>query len=164
MNGDPMASPGHPTGLLLNMAHRAANRAFREALSGLNIDPRHFGVLLQLARAQPLSQRQLIDLLGTDKSAIVRTVDELEQRGLVVRGPAPHDRRAHAVTLTDAGRIRYDEAELAAVRAAKQIFGRLSPQEHRDLDDLLRKIIEPVPTSTVAGAPDPGGGVSRSVT
>lgn len=142
MNDDPTELPGFGTGLLLRVAHRVASRTFTEALSGLGIEPRHFGVLLQLARRQPLSQRQLIDLLGADKSAMVRTVDELEHRGLVVRRPAPHDRRAHAIVLTDAGRRLHRDGEEAAIRAGEQIFRRLSPSEHRDLHNLLLKIID----------------------
>lgn len=139
---DPMGSGGYPTGMLLHLAHRVANRAFNEALSGLDVEPRHFGVLAQLARQQPLSQRQLIDLLNVDKSAMVRTVDELERRGLVVRRPDPHDRRARAVSLTNAGDLMHQRAEQAAVRASEQIFGHLSPTEHHDLHNLLRKVID----------------------
>lgn len=147
---DPLESPGYGTGWLLRVAHRLANKAFTGELSGLDIEPRHFGVLAQLARRQPLSQRQLIDLIGADKSAMVRTVDELEHRGLVIRRPVPHDRRAHAVVLTDAGNSIHRQAEQAAIRASAEVFGHLSPAEHHDLHDLLRKVVD-------AGRPPPSG-------
>jgi MarR family transcriptional regulator, lower aerobic nicotinate degradation pathway regulator len=160
---DPLESPGYGTGVLLRIAHRHANKAFTAGLSGLDIDPRHFGVLLQLARREPLSQRQLIDLLGADKSAMVRTIDELERAGLVVRQRATHDRRAHAIVLTDAGRRRYELAEQAAIRTSELIFARLSPDEHRELHNLLRKIVEPEPARTPARAEISGAATDAEV-
>src|SRR5689334_20737814 len=88
----PMNAPDSPSpalgtgpariGPLLRLAQRRAARTFSEALRPLGVEGRHYGVLLNLAKHGPLSQRQLIDLTGSDKSAMVRTVDDLEARGL----------------------------------------------------------------------------------
>ena len=45
----------------------------------------------------------LRDGLGLSQPGTVRLVDRLAARGLVTRGPAPHDRRARAVRLTAPG-------------------------------------------------------------
>ena len=90
-------------GPLLRLAQRRAARTFSEALRPLGIEGQHYGVLLNLARHGALSQRQLIELTGSDKSSMVRTVDALEARGLAVRRPSPADRRAHAVEMTEEG-------------------------------------------------------------
>jgi len=148
MADDPLDSPGYGTAVLLRIAHRQANATFTAMLSGTDIDPRHFGVLLQLARREPLSQRQLIELLGADKSAMTRTMDELERAGLVERSREPHDRRTYAIVLTDAGRRRHQQAEHAAIRAGEHIFARLTPGEHRDLHNLLRKLTDAPATPT----------------
>src|SRR5690348_11745844 len=102
MKPDTSADEQHPAqiGPLLRLAQRRAALAFAPALRPLGIEGRHYGVLLNLARQGPLNQRSLMDLTGSDKSTMVRTIDDLEHRGLAVRRPSPADRRAHAVELT----------------------------------------------------------------
>src|SRR4051812_31513105 len=96
--------PDPPLGMLLRIAHVRARSAFTAALEPLGIQSNHYGVLLTLAHRGPRSQRQLIDAVNSDKSSMVRTVDDLEERGLVARRPAVGDRRAYAVELTAEGR------------------------------------------------------------
>ena len=50
-----------------------------------------------------MTQRELVDELGSEKSNMVRVVDDLEGAGLVERRPVPTDRRAHAVVMTAKG-------------------------------------------------------------
>jgi DNA-binding MarR family transcriptional regulator len=93
---------------------RRSSTAFSAELAPLGIEGRHFGVLLQLSqlsRRGPLSQRQLTEFTGRDKSTMVRNIDDLEDRGLVIRRPAVGDRRPYAVDLTDAGRELFARAE-----------------------------------------------------
>jgi DNA-binding MarR family transcriptional regulator len=116
---------------LLRLAKRRAARMFAEALGPLGIEGRHYGVLLNLGTHGPLSQRRLIDLTGSDKSSMVRTVDDLEARGPAVRRPSPADRRAYAVEITDEGRALFTRAS----RIADAVGGRLldclgDDQEH----------------------------------
>ena len=61
-------------GVLLRRAHRRAAETFNDALRPLEIQGKHFGVLLALRRMGPLSQRRLIEYLGTDKSSMVRLI------------------------------------------------------------------------------------------
>ena len=73
---------------LLRLAHRRAAAVSAAALRPFGLDDRHLGVLRALDRLGPSSQRRLIDALAMDKSAMVRTVDDLERLGLVWRAPA----------------------------------------------------------------------------
>jgi DNA-binding MarR family transcriptional regulator len=102
---------------------------------------RRFCVLALLARG-PLSQRQLIDVLGVDKSTVVRVVDDLERQGLLTRRRDPHDRRAHAVELTDHGRQRLDAAQAAARDLGAHLFGWLTDRDRRRLHATLQRIIQ----------------------
>jgi DNA-binding MarR family transcriptional regulator len=83
-----------------------AARAFAEVLEPLDLDSRLFGVMTALARLGPMTQACLIVELNSDKSTMLRTVDDLERRGLAERQPVPGDRRARTVVLTPAGRAR----------------------------------------------------------
>lgn len=100
------------------------------------------GVLVALADFGALSQQQLADRLGADKSHVVRLIDQLEQRGLVTRAPDPTDRRRHRIELTPAGRklVRAvtpitEEVEAAHLKA-------LSAAERRTLAALLQRVLE----------------------
>jgi DNA-binding MarR family transcriptional regulator len=61
--------------------------------------------------AQPLTLRALAVQLTADPPYVTLMVDDLEERGLVRRGPHPDDRRAKLVGLTRAGRAAAAQAE-----------------------------------------------------
>ncbi|MGI8333188.1 MarR family winged helix-turn-helix transcriptional regulator [Actinomadura scrupuli] len=131
-----------PLGLLLRLAHMRAAKSFSEALRPYGIESRHYGVMLSLGMGGTHTQRQLIDRIGSDKSSMVRMIDDLETRGLVVRGPAEGDRRAHAVVLTEAGR----ETLAATQRVAREVNDRLldclTPREQATLNSLLARFVD----------------------
>jgi DNA-binding MarR family transcriptional regulator len=126
---------------LLRLAHRRASREFTEALRPLAIEGRHYGVLLSLGLHGSLSQRQLIDRTGSDKSGMVRTVDDLEARGLAVRRPSPADRRAYAVELTETGRALHAEAGRIADSVAARLLDCLSEDEQSTFCALLERFV-----------------------
>ncbi|MFF4121220.1 MarR family winged helix-turn-helix transcriptional regulator [Streptomyces sp. NPDC001714] len=128
-------------GPLLRLAQRRAARTFAEALRPLGIEGRHYGVLLNLATHGPLSQRRLIELTGSDKSAMVRTVDDLEARGLAVRRPSPSDRRAYAVELTDQGRAAFVRASGISDEVGALLLGCLEDGDQELLCALLERFI-----------------------
>jgi DNA-binding MarR family transcriptional regulator len=67
-------------------------------------------------------------------------IDDLEDKGLVVRSPHPTDRRSIVVELTPAGREILDHVEEQGRQDARQFFGRLDAAERRDLTRLLRRL------------------------
>jgi len=129
-------------GFLLRMSHSKAARAFNEALEPLAIEGRHFGVLMMLDRQGPLIQSRLTAELHSDKSAMVRTVDDLERLGYVTREPVAGDRRARTVTLTDLGRERHAAGRRLANGAGEVVFARFTEEELLSLRDLLRRFVD----------------------
>jgi DNA-binding MarR family transcriptional regulator len=127
-------------GLLLRMAHRRAAKAATDALDPLRVEGRHLGVLITLARRGPLTQTQLVDALGSEKSAMVRTLDDLEALKAVNRQPAPGDRRARLVALTNTGQSLLRQAQPLATQAAQETFGSLSDDEQHVLHQLLTRL------------------------
>ncbi|WP_052440859.1 MarR family winged helix-turn-helix transcriptional regulator [Streptacidiphilus anmyonensis] len=67
------------------------------------------------------TQRQLVDSMDADKSAVVRALDALEARGLVRREPHPTDRRAHAIVITEAGQTLLGRVAEAVRRTEEQL-------------------------------------------
>lgn len=137
-------------GPLLRQAQRHSARAFAAALQPLGIEGRHYGVLYHLDLYGPLSQRRLMDLTGDDRSAMVRTIDDLERLGLAIRRPDPVDRRAHAVELTDAGWQLRARAGAIAEDVAARILDVFTPEERDTFFGLLERF------AATPAAPRPG--------
>jgi DNA-binding MarR family transcriptional regulator len=129
-------------GFLLRQAHQRASSAFAEALEPLGIAGRHFGVLHNLSRSGPLSQRELVDRVATDKTSMVRTVDDLERAGLATRRPTPGDRRVHSVQITDRGREALAEAEQTARQVTTRLMAHLDPAKRSQLVELLAEFLQ----------------------
>ncbi|NDU71880.1 MarR family transcriptional regulator [Actinomadura sp. DSM 109109] len=129
-------------GMLLAGAHNRSRKAMNDELRALGIDVRGFGMLLALELYGASSQRRLIDLTGIDKSTMVRVVDELEDGGLVRRERAPHDRRAHAISLTPEGARTLESARRAGGEVGERLFGGLGAGERDRLVALLRQVAE----------------------
>jgi MarR family transcriptional regulator, lower aerobic nicotinate degradation pathway regulator len=130
---------GMQIGRLLARAHHRASREFAEALASTGIDGRLYGVLSTVGRLGPSTQTQLVAETGADKSAMMRTVDELEGRGLVERQPVAGDRRIRMIVLTDAGRACLAEADGVARAVAGRLFGDMTAAELTALRDALQK-------------------------
>ena len=113
-------------------------RRFLIAAAELDLHPAQAGALLQLD--SPLPMTELAVLLACDNSNVTGLIDRLEARGLVARQPSSQDRRVKHVVLTATGR-RLRERMLARVGRPTRGFERLSPDEQRQLGDLLRQVI-----------------------
>ena len=98
--------------------------------------------LMELARAAPLAQTDLVARLHLVKSTVSRCVGLLEARGWVERRRDPQDGRAVAVWLTDAG--RQAAAHLAAARQAKfaRVLEHIPPEEREHVLLALTTLVE----------------------
>jgi len=127
-------------GYHLRRAQVAVFQHFAETMGEADITPGQFGVLSVIAGNPGLSQTQLGNALGIDRSTVVAVIDRLEARGLVTRGPAPRDRRSHALRLSPEGTQLLRKLE-DIVRAHERHIGRkLSAEDQRLLIRLLDRI------------------------
>ena len=83
----------------------------------------------------------LRDGLGLSQPGTVRLVDRLAARGLVTRGPAPHDRRARAVRLTGAGRAAAAGALAARASVTGAALAALGAADRGRLAELLERLL-----------------------
>ena len=109
------------------------------AVAGFGLDGRSLGVLMVLTNRGPLSQQQIGDLLGIDRTTMVAVVDDLEAAGRVVRRRAP-DRRGNQVTITEAGAAALADADAALQHCEEEFTRELSAGEHGELMRLLAKL------------------------
>jgi DNA-binding MarR family transcriptional regulator len=110
-----------------------------EVLEPMGLQPAHYGVLVQLADRQGLSQQQLADAMGVHRNVMVGLIDQLEERGLVRRERHPRDRRAHQLQLTDQAHAVLAQANGAVDELEDEIFAGFDDREHSRLIALLRR-------------------------
>jgi DNA-binding MarR family transcriptional regulator len=109
----------------------------------LGIQPEEADLLVRLGEApeQRLRMADVSRSLRLSKSGVTRLVDRLAERGLVVRAACPSDRRVVYAGLTDDGRQAAAAAAPAlAAGVARQLAGRLSPQDVDRLTVSLRRL------------------------
>jgi MarR family transcriptional regulator, transcriptional regulator for hemolysin len=87
------------------------------------------------------TQIQLAELCQVDKTTMVVTVDKLEQRGLVERRPAPNDRRARIIAVTDAGRELAQSGDDLVQGIFEDVLGTLSDDEREVFTGALTRLV-----------------------
>jgi DNA-binding MarR family transcriptional regulator len=129
------------TGYLLGRAARLCRDYFDALVEPLGIHGRHFSVLAVLGEEKPVSQVEMGERLGIDRNTMTLLLDDLEARGLVTRRRDPRDRRAHLVSLTDAGRDVLVQSTALARRTNEEVFAPLSADERAQLHELLGRLL-----------------------
>lgn len=106
---------------LLSLRHRARAAAL---LTPLGLHPGQEALLLELARTGPMIQAQLSEALGCEPPSVTLMTRKLEASGHIRRQPAPSDKRATIVELTDSGVALADQVkELWRALAEETVTG-----------------------------------------
>jgi MarR family transcriptional regulator, organic hydroperoxide resistance regulator len=106
----------------------------------MKLSPGVIKTLMRLAKEDGVSMGEMARGIGCDPSYITALVDDLDERGLARREPAPYDRRVKIIVLTDAGRALATEID-AILSVPPAAFAALSQSELRQLRDLLDKVL-----------------------
>ncbi|MGD9763446.1 MAG: MarR family winged helix-turn-helix transcriptional regulator [Candidatus Binatia bacterium] len=112
-------------------------------------------VLRLLSPDEPVHMVALAKRLACDASNITGIVDRLEDRGLLVRRPVPHDRRMKVVALTPRGaklRVRLIER----LSELPEAIGRMAVEDQRALRDILRRVLAEESGAARIGKPQAG--------
>lgn len=98
-------------------------------------------VVLSRLGTEPLrGQAMLAQAIGADKTRIIDTLDDLQERGLIRREPDPADRRARLLALTPAGRRLRDQARRAIRREEERVLTSLPDDERAVFLRALRRL------------------------
>ncbi len=108
-----------------------------------DITPGLFGMLQVIAANAGLAQSRLAEAMEVDRSTIVKVVDQLEARGLIVREPSPNDKRSHCLRLTEKGRAALRRMEALVLRHEDEFIKVLSSDERKLLIGLLKRLYHP---------------------
>jgi DNA-binding MarR family transcriptional regulator len=103
--------------------------------------PRHLIALKLLSERGPANQHGLSEALSLDPSNVVGLLNDLEERGLIMRRRDRADRRRHIVELSSLGE---DELVLAYARLSNvedDLLSALNAEERATLYDLLVRAV-----------------------
>lgn len=112
----------------------------RTVAATTGITPGLLGMLQVIAANPGLAQSRLAEAMEVDRSTIVKVVDQLEARGLIVREPSPSDKRSYCLRLTDAGAAELPRMQRLMLEHEDEFAQPLSAQEREQLIQLLRRL------------------------
>jgi len=125
---------------LLYRASQISQSLANEMLAEMTLSARQVGILTMVTELEPMTQKALADALRIDRTTMVALLDDLEDKGYVVRQRHPGDRRAFLVQPTDSGRA----AKVAAVRILdeqqRRFLAPLTLDERAQLSALLTRL------------------------
>jgi len=153
-----------PMGIVgrISRLSRFLERSIATVLARFGLNEPQFAVLAALRRAGPphcLSPTDLYNSLLVSSGAMTNRLDRLAAAGLVERVPDPGDGRSLLVALTGKGQETINEAVAAHAENEHRLLASLSPEERKQLADVLRRLLlqfedRPLPTRSR----DPGRG------
>jgi DNA-binding MarR family transcriptional regulator len=97
-------------------------------------------VLLALDQSPMRTQAALAGAIGADKTRIIPTLDELQEKGHIERQPDPDDRRVRLLAITDSGRAVKDAVQAEIQRGEERWLADLAADERRVFLKVLRRL------------------------
>lgn len=134
---------------LLHRASQCASDVFQGEMAKGDLTPRQFAVLVSVSQNEGLSQTDLVDRTGIDRSTLADIIRRMLKKGLLQRRRTKEDARAYAVKLTDEGWRMLKSADPMARRIDDKILSALPASRAdkfmEDLHTIVRALGEPTP-------------------
>lgn len=124
-------------GTEIRLAYQAMEHAFARR-AGRTLAPTHGTLLLLIEESANLTQQQLSEAIGLQRSTVARTLDAFERQGLVRRHARPDDRRSYAIRLTGKGTRLARRLRPVIFGLEKSLRSGLGPKRSAQLMGLLR--------------------------
>ncbi len=124
-------------GFIANRLVKAFLKLLDYKLENFNLTGAQFCVMTKLFEEEGLTQTQLAHRLYIESPTLVRTLDRLEEAGLIERRRVPSDRRAFHIFLTEKGHELKDVLMQKGHEVHEIAVQGLSEQEIEMLKDLL---------------------------
>ena len=124
----------------VHLLHRAGQRAaeiFDITVGGKGLTPRQFAILLALSENEGVSQTDLVERTGIDRSTLADVVRRMIKKGLVLRRRTKEDQRAYAVRLSEKGKFALAETVAAANAADQRVLSSLPSDKRKQFLEAL---------------------------
>ncbi|MFI9810221.1 MarR family winged helix-turn-helix transcriptional regulator [Streptomyces sp. NPDC052301] len=114
-----------------------ATDRFAREIEGLDLKPKHVGLMAALSLAAVASQQELAARMGVAPSLMVSLADHLEGLGAVQRVRDPRDRRRQVLTLTEEGHSLLDRCTSLARTLDEEFVAGLTEKQRKALGEAL---------------------------
>ena len=136
-------------GFFVRLLHVLLSERIQKAFAPYGLRPGSLTTMVLISANPGYSQIELARVGSLDKSAIVAIVDDLEARGLAIRGRSTTDRRRNSLFLTPAGETLMNEMHAKALDTESPIRGELSEVELAKFLDYLERVTKAVASDPV---------------
>ena len=126
---------------LLHRASQSVTDLFSKEIKA-DITPRQLTVLTVIAQNEGLSQTDIVDRTGIDRSTVAEMVRRLATKGILERRRSREDARAYKVKLTQEGHRILRNAEPLAKRVDEKILRVLGNRGSAFLENLKTLAVE----------------------
>ena len=134
------ASPASEAWALMFELMHLSKQRFMAIASEFDLSPPQVMALRQLDPDEPKPMSELAIALRCDNSNVTGIVDRLEDRGLVERRPAAHDRRVKMLSITERG-VQVRAGLSARLAEPPEPLANLSIEDQRVLRDIMRRAL-----------------------
>jgi DNA-binding MarR family transcriptional regulator len=97
-------------------------------------------VLVRLEGQEGISQARLGQLAGMDAMTVVRTLDRMEEQGLIERRADPADRRARCLHLTAKGKRMVEEVWRLVEATQAEVFAGVGSAQRDTFLEVLERV------------------------
>jgi DNA-binding MarR family transcriptional regulator len=147
-NGDPLTPPtmgeiglNHFAPYLMNRIIARWNSDMAEELREYDLTTAKMRTLAILSVSVSLTINELSVFAVIEQSTMSRTLDSLEQQGLIRRAPRPEDMRIRDVTITEEGRSAFGRFWPTMYESLLHMFDGIDEEEYRAFTSTLHKIL-----------------------
>lgn len=91
-------------GRFISILHRKAQIHWTQILKDVGISAAEYPILICLNYQDGITQEEITERLGIDKSAVTRVIQSLYEKGMVERKKDKIDRRCNRIYLTEEGK------------------------------------------------------------
>jgi len=128
-------------GYWLRRSGLASTEIFVRHFAELDLTMLQFGILIVVDEKPGISQKEITKILGAKPSVLVKPLDRLERRGLIVRNRAAPDRRLQSVSLTDSGKDLAAQGYATSEKLQAVLLRNIEPGHRKILFECLSRIV-----------------------
>ncbi len=130
-----------PLGTNLARLVRVWRALIDHRLKPLELTQSHWITLHNISQLPPdQSQLQLAKAIGIEQPSLVRTLDQLEEKGLIARHTCINDRRTKRIKLTKSARPFIKEVSNIIDNTRDEILNNISQEEIQLLNNMITKL------------------------
>jgi|TARA_B110000263_G_scaffold94860_1_gene82964 DNA-binding MarR family transcriptional regulator len=133
-----------PMPVLLGMAHRLAVKKFMKIIEvlGLDLTFDQYMVLDPIWKEDGITQQQIVDGCGKDKTSVTRIITTLENKNLVLRVRDLVDARINHIYITKHGKLIIEKVRAVMIDTRKYIKKDINQKDYNIARAVIIQLIE----------------------